>query len=53
MTLTLEQIALGLGIVGFACFAWPIVQRMNGKAEPEAPAAARACARRYGGWASS
>ncbi len=37
MTLTLEQIALGLGIVGFACFAWPIVQRMNGKAEPEAP----------------
>lgn len=34
---TLNMVALGLGIVGFSCFAWPIIQRMNGKAEPEAP----------------
>ncbi len=34
---TLEHIALGLGIVGFGCFAWPIMQRLNGKAPAEAP----------------
>ena len=34
---TLEHIALGLGIVGFGCFAWPILQRLNGKAPVEAP----------------
>lgn len=35
MTLTLEQIAIGLGVVGLACFAWPIMQRLSGKAAPE------------------
>lgn len=34
---TLNAIALGLGILGFGCFAWPIVQRLNGKAPAEAP----------------
>jgi hypothetical protein len=37
MTISLNQIALGLGILGFACFAWPIMQRLSGKAPPEAP----------------
>ncbi|WP_439496645.1 hypothetical protein [Bosea sp. (in: a-proteobacteria)] len=36
MTIGLNQIALGLGILGFACFAWPIMQRLSGKAAPEA-----------------
>lgn len=36
-SLTLNQLALGLGILGFACFAWPIIQRVSGKAPPEAP----------------
>lgn len=35
--ISLEHIALGLGILGFACFAFPIVQRLSGKAAPEAP----------------
>ncbi|WP_376986654.1 hypothetical protein [Bosea sp. R86505] len=34
--MTLEQIALGLGIAGFACFAWPILQRLRGAAPAEA-----------------
>jgi hypothetical protein len=33
--LSLEQIALGLGILGFSCFAWPILQRLSGRAQPE------------------
>jgi len=37
MTLSLEHIALGLGILGFGCFAWPIMQRLSGKAPAEAP----------------
>ncbi|WP_332691221.1 hypothetical protein [Bosea sp. (in: a-proteobacteria)] len=36
MMIGLEQFALGLGILGFACFAWPIMQRLSGRAEPEA-----------------
>lgn len=35
--MTLNHIALALGILGFACFAWPIIQRVSGKAPPEAP----------------
>lgn len=35
MTPSLEQIALLLGIVGLGCFAWPIVMRLSGKAQPE------------------
>ncbi len=35
--MTLEQLALGLGILGFGCFAWPILQRVSGRASPEAP----------------
>ena len=35
--LNLEQIALGLGILGLGCFAWPILQRLSGKAQPEVP----------------
>lgn len=38
---SLEQIALGLGILGFACFAWPIMQRLSGKAQPELPGSGR------------
>ncbi|KPF65965.1 hypothetical protein IP69_15935 [Bosea sp. AAP35] len=34
---SLEYIALGLGILGLGCFAWPIMQRLNGKAPAEAP----------------
>ncbi len=34
---SLEHIALGLGIVGFGCFAWPILQRLNGKAPSDEP----------------
>lgn len=34
-TPSLEQIALLLGIVGFACFAWPIAMRVSGKAQAE------------------
>lgn len=34
---TLNMVALGLGIVGFGCFAWPIMQRLNGKAPAEVP----------------
>lgn len=37
MTISLNHIALGLGILGFGCFAWPILQRLSGKAAPEAP----------------
>lgn len=33
--MTLEHIALGLGIVGLGCFVWPILQRINGKAGPD------------------
>ena len=39
--LTLEQIALGLGVLGLACFAWPIVQRLNGRAPAEPPGSGR------------
>ena len=31
----LEQIALLLGIVGFACFAGPVVMRLTGRAQAE------------------
>ena len=34
---TLNAIALALGILGFGCFAWPIMQRLSGRAEAEAP----------------
>lgn len=37
MTLSLEHIALALGILGLSCFAWPVLQRINGKASPEQP----------------
>lgn len=29
---TLEHIALGLGLIGFACLAWPVVMRLAGRA---------------------
>lgn len=35
--MNLEQIALGLGIAGLGCFAWPILQRLQGKATPDKP----------------
>lgn len=38
---TMNAIALGLGALGFACFAWPILQRINGRAKPEAPGSGR------------
>ena len=31
MTIGLNEISLGLGAIGFACFAWPIYQRLSGK----------------------
>ncbi len=34
---TLNSVALVLGVAGFACFGWPIMQRLGGKAPPEAP----------------
>lgn len=40
-SLSLEQLALLLGILGFACFAWPIIQRVSGRAPPEAPGSGR------------
>ena len=33
MTIGLNEISLGLGAIGFACFAWPIYQRLTGQAE--------------------
>lgn len=41
MPLSFEQIALVLGVVGFACFAWPILQRLSGRAQPEPPGSGR------------
>lgn len=35
MTIGLNEISLGLGAIGFVCFAWPIYQRLTGKAEAE------------------
>jgi hypothetical protein len=32
---TLNLVALGCGVAGFACFALPILKRIAGKAEPE------------------
>ncbi|MCV9935934.1 hypothetical protein OIU35_06130 [Boseaceae bacterium BT-24-1] len=32
---TLNLISLGLGAIGFACFAWPIYQRLSGKSAAE------------------
>lgn len=31
----LNTTAFGLGILGLACFAWPILQRVSGKAPAE------------------
>ncbi|MFN3672463.1 MAG: hypothetical protein ACK4VM_11205 [Bosea sp. (in: a-proteobacteria)] len=31
----LNTIALGLGVIGLACFAWPILLRVSGKAPAE------------------
>jgi len=31
----LSQIAMFLGIVGFGCFAWPIMMRLSGKGQAE------------------
>lgn len=36
-SISLEHIALVLGAAGFGCFAWPIMQRLSGRAEPEQP----------------
>lgn len=35
MPLDLNHLALGLGVIGLACFAWPILQRVSGKAPAE------------------
>jgi hypothetical protein len=39
--MTLEQIALALGILGLGCFAWPILQRLSGNAPPETTGSGR------------
>ena len=41
MTLTpeiLSHIALGLGVLGFACLTWPVVMRLTGRATAPQPA---------------
>ncbi|RXT55023.1 hypothetical protein B6S44_12095 [Bosea sp. Tri-44] len=35
MTIGLNEISLGLGLLGFSCFAWPIYQRLSGKVAAE------------------
>lgn len=35
MSMTLNHLALALGILGLACFVWPIIQRVSGRAPPE------------------
>jgi hypothetical protein len=35
VTIGLNEISLGLGALGFACFVWPIYQRLSGKAAAE------------------
>ena len=37
----LSQIAMVLGVVGLGCFAWPIMMRLNGKAQAEPPGSGR------------
>ncbi|CAN7299325.1 hypothetical protein [Bosea sp. LjRoot237] len=32
---TVNLLSLGLGAIGFACFAWPIMQRLRGQTEAE------------------
>jgi hypothetical protein len=34
---TLGFVVFGLGIAGFACFAWPMLMRLAGRAEAEPP----------------
>ncbi|WP_156410554.1 hypothetical protein [Bosea sp. Root381] len=34
---TLNMVALALGVAGFGCFGWPILQRINGRAPAEQP----------------
>ncbi|PZU90127.1 MAG: hypothetical protein DI527_14925 [Chelatococcus sp.] len=41
MTVSLEYLALVLGVAGLACFAWPIFQRVSGRAPAEAPGSGR------------
>jgi hypothetical protein len=38
---TLGLVAIGLGIAGFVCFAWPILTRLSGKAQAEPPGSGR------------
>lgn len=33
--MTLDRLALILGLAGLACFLWPIVRRLSGNAPPE------------------
>lgn len=37
MIITLEHIALVLGIAGLACLAWPVVMRLSGRGPALAP----------------
>jgi hypothetical protein len=34
---TLNLVTLALGLVGFACLAWPIIQRLSGRAPAPEP----------------
>jgi hypothetical protein len=34
---TLFQISIALALAGFACFLWPILQRLSGRAPAETP----------------
>ncbi len=33
--LDLNLVAMGLALAGFACFLWPVIQRVSGRAAPE------------------
>ncbi|MBX9911770.1 MAG: hypothetical protein K2Z25_24050 [Beijerinckiaceae bacterium] len=39
--MSLNHIALGLGILGLSCFVWPIIQRVSGRTPPEAVGSGR------------
>ena len=49
--MTLEQIALGLGIAGLGCFLWPILMRVTGKTPALPPGSGGASLRSPLWWA--
>jgi hypothetical protein len=35
--MSLHQISMVLAVAGFACFLWPIIQKVSGRAPTESP----------------